>query len=332
MMVFLACSSDEDLTSNIVGETHPDVNSDLTATWSDVYNDRVAAAPQIAPAGGFGTRTCSSLAEKDNAVTIETVDGTNALSDVYSNTIGWGGNEIIWATADAWRRKGPLLPIEILDLPEDQVQVKWRPWRTAINKLRDQAGTDTNRPGKLIKPFGAGPQDIEMSNWVADVSDITVFFYPECLDEPETCGEIYGYVFGKFGIYGPDNKEAHYPGFDSATIDRIAEQKRGKWRKRIGTDGIERRVKKTNADAEQFQYVVRFFSEFAPVYFGNVGLAWIWFKSLNGEKIRGSHLQLYEEFIDMNYKGTPLLQIKGVNIMCPEWPWPHTPAGWANAR
>jgi len=252
---------------------------------------------------------------------------------VYGNGIDASGAEVTYETWDEFRKdKDRLkLALDLGHLTPEQYELE-------MDNLRKR-DLVADRPGKSVRAFWEYPAPLDMSPvWVAQMlhhpnaDPNYVMFYPKCLEEPETCGEIYGHVFGKFDLDNP------YPGFDADTIASLANKKRGKWRKIRGTDGIVRRTKRTNnaSAGESLAYTVRFFSEFAPTYFGPAGPVplsesySIGFKDIG--RIEGSVSELYAEFLDMEYGGVSFNEILGINIMCPDEPYPHTPPGWRDER
>jgi len=347
-IVFQGCQG-SDTPENVVKEKiNP--QSQLTVYWAELYKSKTNDDELVprAPAGGFGNRVCEVRPEVVNPgfSMIPTVDGENRLFDVYGNP----------PLTKPGRNDEPIIG------------------------------------GKLLRAFDMMEAGLKNETWKALVASKeginSVLFYPECVDF-NTCGEIYGYVYGTFntgrmsfstnllkrilglrwhgrrGTLDAEIKQDYVhlnpqvsqfefeaylnavdAGADKAVLDKMlgypyTDFTRGDWRK-IKDGNKVRRVRFVTDRGGVIVYQLEFFDKrFAQQYFGPHGLdvpLIEHFKNGTGgythiAAVRGTHLAVYNRFLNMNYNGRPIQAIKGLNIMClvmkDRWgAFVHAPPGW----
>jgi len=347
-IIFQSCKGSDTQEEIVKEKMNP--HSELTAYWSELYRSKTSDAAWVAsaPAGGFGNRVCEVRPEIENRgfSNIPTADGDNIVVDVYGNP----------PLTKPGRNDEPIIG------------------------------------GKLLRAFDMMEAGLKNETWKALVAakdgQNHVLFYPECVDF-DTCGEIYGYVYGTFNtaraafstnllklILGlrwhgkrgtldaeikqdyvdlnPQVSQFEFEAYLNA-VDAGAEKAvldvmpgypyldftRGDWRKFKDGNTV-RRVKFDSDRGGVIVYQLEFFDKrFAQQYFGPHGLDVQEIDALKNSRngwrhiatVRGTHLSMYERFVNMNYKGRPIHSIKGLNIVClvmkDRWgAFVHAPPGW----
>jgi len=328
---FQACKS-EDTPQNMLKE-EIDPQSELTAYWAALYELKASGTGSIpsSPLGGFGNRVCEVLAEVENPEfsKIPTVDGENILIDVYGNT----------PLTKPGRDDEPIIGGKLLrDFDMMEAGLRNELWKAVIaskdgvnSVLFYPECVDLETCGEFYG-YVYGTFNTARASFSIDMLKVILG-----LRWHDKRGTIDAEIKQDYVDLNPQVSQFEFDqyldavdaGLEKQALDRMqgypyTDFTRGHWRKIKDGDKV-RRVKFVSDEGGVIVYMLEFFDErFAQQYFGPHGLdvpliahfkdgteGWTHIAAL-----RGTHFALYQEFVDMNYDGTQLHSIKGLNIMC----------------
>jgi len=346
MFTLQSCNPDDTENNKELLETNINPDAQLTIYWDRLYNRVADSEPEME----FGNRVCEIAERVSNPhfSNILTFDGDNVIFDIYGNIPG---------TKPHWRDSpiagGKLIRhFDMMNAGLNQEE-----WTAVIASKENQnyvifypSCIDNDNCGEVYgyvyARFSTAAASSFSDDWIRLMIGLRWHNVRGTLDEqtkqnyvdlnPQVSQFEFDEYLDAVEADVEENVLDNMPGYP------YKEFKRGFWRKFQEKNKVSR-AKFVTERQGLIVYMLEFFDKrFAQQYFGPHGLdveEIKHFKNSNSgythiDTLKGQHLDLYLEFVDMNYNGVLIDGIKGLNIMCPvmsdRWgTYVHAPPGWA---